>query len=406
MSGTNPGDRSAAEIEREVERTRARLTGTVEELKERVSPAQLTEQAMDWLRSSGGRQFASNLGTALRDNPMPVLLVAAGIGWLAMASGRDDRPRGWGRPVRTGYGVHPGTDYPEDYAGESYPPETYAGPGLREEGRGPSLGERAGETAEGVRRRAGDLAASASATAGEAWQGASETVRSLAGGAAAGGRHAAQRAGEAWEGATETAAQLGERAYRYGSEARRGMADAVEAQPLLLGGIGFALGALLGGLVPHSAAEDRLLGESRDRVANRLSTLAGEAYETAREAAGEGAERAREHFAEAQDKARERMAGSGDAAHETATALGGVARDLREAVERTAQDVAGSARQGAASAEDKAARERDKAGKAGGSATGTPSPTIGPSAATPPPATGSSTGMPPAKPGPQGKGAV
>ena len=70
MSSTNPGDRSAAEIERDVERTRARLTGTVEELKDRVSPGQMAEQAMDWLRSSGGRRFAGNLGATVRDNPV------------------------------------------------------------------------------------------------------------------------------------------------------------------------------------------------------------------------------------------------------------------------------------------------------------------------------------------------
>ena len=35
MSMDDMGDRSAAQIEREVEQTRARLTGTVQELKER-----------------------------------------------------------------------------------------------------------------------------------------------------------------------------------------------------------------------------------------------------------------------------------------------------------------------------------------------------------------------------------
>ncbi|MFC7478747.1 DUF3618 domain-containing protein, partial [Dankookia sp. GCM10030260] len=45
-STTDPGNRSAAEIEREVEQTRAGLTNTLDELRERASPGQLFEQAL------------------------------------------------------------------------------------------------------------------------------------------------------------------------------------------------------------------------------------------------------------------------------------------------------------------------------------------------------------------------
>uniref|UniRef100_UPI0022EAD41E DUF3618 domain-containing protein n=1 Tax=Falsiroseomonas oryzae TaxID=2766473 RepID=UPI0022EAD41E len=175
MSITDPGERSAADIEREVEATRARLTGTVEELKERVAPGQVAEQAMDWLRGSGGREFLGNLGTTIRDNPMPVLLVAAGIGWLALSGGRDRAAsRAWSRddraapPVEGGQGyagAYPGEIYGESYAGESYPPETYA----RRTGDagGPSVTARAGEAATGLRDRAGAVAERAGEAASE-----------------------------------------------------------------------------------------------------------------------------------------------------------------------------------------------------------------------------------------------
>jgi hypothetical protein len=295
MSGTDPGDRSAAEIERDVERTRARLTGTVEELKDRVSPSQLADQAMDWLRGSGGRQFVNNLGTTLRDNPMPVLLVAAGIGWMALSGGRDRAPRRWSDDDRdeTRYrGVYSGVDYASGYTGESYPPETYAGQGLRDEGGGASLGERAGEAAGGLRDKAAELANRASGAASGAVQGATDAARSVADSVAAGGRQATRRAGEAWHGAAD-------RAYRYGAGAGRSVSETLEAQPLLLGAVGFAVGAALGALVPHSAAEDRLMGESRDRVADRLSSLANEAYGKARDMASEQAARAQQNLGEA-----------------------------------------------------------------------------------------------------------
>lgn len=388
---TDPGDRSAAEIERDVERTRARLTGTVEELKDRVSPSQLADQAMDWLRGSGGRQFVNNLGATLRDNPMPVLLVAAGIGWMALSGGRagaSERPsRRWSDGERDdgtyAGGVYGGADYATGYAGESYPPETYAGQGLHDEAGGPSLGERASEAAGGVRDKAGDLANRAAGAASSAMQGATGAARSVADSVASGSRQASRRAGEALHGAADRAAYLGDRAYRYGAGAGRSVTETLESQPLLLGAIGFSVGAALGALVPHSAAEDRLMGESRDRVADRLSALAGEAYAKARDVAGEQAARAQQNLGEAYGEARDRVAGSGVSASEGASALGGVARDLRQAVERTAQDAAQSVREATAKP-------------------GEPDPTQ-PGGR---PAGGSATGMPPAKSGPEGGGPV
>ncbi|PWS34913.1 hypothetical protein DFH01_21445 [Falsiroseomonas bella] len=404
-STTNPGDRSAAEIEREVEQTRARLTGTVEELKDRVSPGTLADQAMDWLRGSGGRQFLDNLGGTLRDNPVPVVLVAAGIGWLALSGrGGPRRSRRWyddddryteDTGYDAGYPVGAGA-----YPGESYPPETYAGqPGTEADG-GPSLGERAGEAAEGLRRRAaglghsaasraaglrdraGDLAGRVGEAADEAWHGATGAARSAAAGASHAGRQVAHGAGRAWDAASDTASDLGRGAYRLGEGAGRRMSAAVEEQPLLLGAFGLAIGATMGALMPATEAEDRLMGETRDRMADRLSGLAGEAYERAKETAGEQAQRAGEQL--------------GAVARDGAQALGDVARDLRETVERTAHDAAATAREAADKAREKA--EKAGPGASGGTATG-PASTPG---STPGTTSGTTTGTGTATPGSTG----
>ena len=112
MSGsyaTDPNNRSSAEIEREVEATRAGLTETLDELRDRASPGQLFEQALDYARTSGGAEFARNLGQSVRDNPLPLLLIGAGIGWLMMSGGNrqasDARISGErlpGRPISSG----------------------------------------------------------------------------------------------------------------------------------------------------------------------------------------------------------------------------------------------------------------------------------------------------------------
>lgn len=391
MSMSDPGDRSAAEIEREVERTRARLIGTAEELKERVSPGQVAEQAMDWLRGSGGREFLGNLGTTLRDNPMPVLLVAAGIGWLALSGTRGDgRARTWSRDNRTAPPVEGGEGYAGAYPGESYPPETHASQGTGSDTGGPSLRERAGETVEEARRHAADLAHRASGAASEAWEGATSTAHSIADTASATGRQAARRAGEAWHTAADAASGLGHRAAELGSDAGRRVYGAVEQQPLVLGAVGLALGAALGALLPPSEAEDRLMGEARDRAADRISSLAGEAYHRARDTAGETLDRAGERLGETYERTKERVAGSGVSAAGGASALGEVARDLRQAVERTAQEVTGAARDAVERPEDDATKR---------AAPGTPPPGGNRTG-------GASTGMPPSRSGPESGGPV
>ncbi|WP_237217721.1 DUF3618 domain-containing protein, partial [Falsiroseomonas oryziterrae] len=185
------GERSAAEIEREVERNRARLVNTAEELKERVSPSQLADQMVEWVRSSGGREFAGNLGASLRDNPLPVLMIGAGIAWLAFGGRSEARSRDLYGP--SGYDDLAGTAMPYGasqtggaYMGSGDPGSSaYAGPGL---------GERIGETASELKERAEDLAARAGETASEAWERAKARAQSLAGSVGGRARGAAERA--------------------------------------------------------------------------------------------------------------------------------------------------------------------------------------------------------------------
>jgi predicted RNA-binding Zn ribbon-like protein len=162
-----------------------------------------------------------------------------------------------------------------------------------------------------------------------------------------------------------------------GDRTGRRLAETVEEQPLLLGAFGLAIGAAIGALLPSSTAEDRLMGESRDRVADRLSAMAGEAYDKAKETAGE-------HLGDAQ----ERVRGG-------AQALGEVARDLRETVERTAQDVGSAARAEIDQAEKDGSERRGEKPAASGTGTATTPGTD--KTATPGTGVGTGTGNPPGR---------
>ena len=73
-------------IEHELAETRARLGNHLEELTRRLSPGQLLDEGLTYLRNGQGAAFLRNLGQDLRDNPLPVALSVIGVGWLAAAS--------------------------------------------------------------------------------------------------------------------------------------------------------------------------------------------------------------------------------------------------------------------------------------------------------------------------------
>ncbi len=51
--------RSPAEIEREVEETRARLRADLADMRGRLSPGTMVDQAIDYARQSGGAEFTA-----------------------------------------------------------------------------------------------------------------------------------------------------------------------------------------------------------------------------------------------------------------------------------------------------------------------------------------------------------
>lgn len=78
--------KSAAEIEREIDQTRAEIDDTLDRIVDRLTPGQVFEQAVDYLRRSNG---FSTFGLVLKNNPVPVLLATVSIGWLVAVTMRE-----------------------------------------------------------------------------------------------------------------------------------------------------------------------------------------------------------------------------------------------------------------------------------------------------------------------------
>lgn len=78
--------RLSAQLENEVEQARRNLAGTLDELRSRLTPGQVVDQVADYVRDGPASDFVRNLTAEIRENPIPLLMVAAGMVWLAIAS--------------------------------------------------------------------------------------------------------------------------------------------------------------------------------------------------------------------------------------------------------------------------------------------------------------------------------
>lgn len=186
----NATSRDPEQLERTAEQIRADLDRTLDALERKLSPSQLLDRSLEYLRDHGG-ELTRSVGEAVRRNPVPIVLAVAGIGWLVASTLRRREA------------------IDDDTFGDESP---YADP--------PVQRSRFSRAADATRER---------------------TRRTQ---------------------------------YQVVSQ--------IERQPLLLGGLAVALGALLGAVIPATEYEDRIVGELRDRAVERAKKMGERQYQSLR----------------------------------------------------------------------------------------------------------------------------
>jgi len=83
-------NRSPKEIEREIERERAGLTNTLEDLQDRFSIDGVVRQIGDQLREHGG-DIGASVSRAVKDNPMALALTGVGLAWMIFGNRDGDK---------------------------------------------------------------------------------------------------------------------------------------------------------------------------------------------------------------------------------------------------------------------------------------------------------------------------
>jgi len=88
------------QLERKAHQVRARLTETLEELRAGMTPGQVVDQLAEYAREGPAAEFFRNLVREIRENPLPLTLIGAGITWLIIASSQSSRARAKHSTVR------------------------------------------------------------------------------------------------------------------------------------------------------------------------------------------------------------------------------------------------------------------------------------------------------------------
>ncbi len=380
------------EIEAELERDRAELASTLDELSDRVSVDSLARDALNSVKSYAG-SYTSTLDGAVRTNPVAVAMVGAGLAWLAFSghrrstSSRSAGSTAFGSPTVTTtsrLGGSAGSPVHDDLSSEGGIPAPAAS------GFGSYVGGTSADDASSDDHSwwdsIQDLRSKAAAALHRVERDAASALGSVRdhlpgrgrGSGGGGGRDydserqsvisgftsgLRERFASGLESLPEPARQrivsARERAYaaslqaeQAGRQAITDPARALEEHPLVAGAVAFALGAAAAVMLPRTDAEDRAFGGERDRLMDEAARLLRTERERAMQVAGglvdEAKSAATGILGEVKAAATEAVSDVVDTAKERATGLASlVAERATEEASRLADDVAqGGAQEG------------------------------------------------------------
>jgi ElaB/YqjD/DUF883 family membrane-anchored ribosome-binding protein len=228
----NDGARRPVQIMAEINRTRADMDQTLSAIEQRLTPGQLVDQGLDYLKHSGAREYAANLGSSVKTNPMPVTLAAIGIAWMMATSKREPSASG--------------------------------------ASSGPGMGERMQSAKDSLQSTKNSVTSGMQSTKDSLASGVQSAKQTLTGG---------------MQSARERASQLGDTAGRQIDRARDNWDYVLRENPLVLGAVGLAIGALAAALAPRTRTEDEMMGQARDNLMDQAKRAGTAKLEEAKQMA-------------------------------------------------------------------------------------------------------------------------
>ncbi|MGV8843820.1 MAG: DUF3618 domain-containing protein [Pseudomonas sp.] len=212
-------------LEREIDQKRIEIGNIVHALEKKLSPGELIDTALGYVKGGSGEFFA-NLSNTVKANPVPTVLTSIGLIWMMAGQNRQ-------------------------------PYSNVTSPGYSAGSTGPSMSEKLSAKTEGIKQQGESLK-----------EKASQMTHSVS-----------ESLGNARARVSDSGHQASTRLRDGADWARGGFSQLLQEQPLALGAIGIALGALIAAAIPPSRREDEMLGEASDRMTDQLRHKAEEGYE-------------------------------------------------------------------------------------------------------------------------------
>jgi ElaB/YqjD/DUF883 family membrane-anchored ribosome-binding protein len=268
------------QIKEQIEQTRTQMSETINAIEEKLSfsniSGQVSEHINNAVETAKGAVYDATLGKAenimknigrgindvsetvgdagthavkyARQNPLPLALIGLGIGMLIMQSSRSRSSYGNGS---SGYRSHynQGDSTLRQFADTS---------GKALSGAKDSITHAAGSAYEGVGH-----------AAGSAYEGVSNAANS------------------AYQGVSKIASTTGHQIQNVAHKAQNQYERTLEDNPLAIGAIALAVGAIVGLAIPSTQYENEWMGDTRENLVHTVEDAARDAFSKVQEVAGE-----------------------------------------------------------------------------------------------------------------------
>ena len=312
-------EKSSADIQREIDVDRQRIEDQLGAIQERLSPGQLLDEVLGYAKKSGGGEFVSNLGNAVKANPLPVALVGVSLAWLMTKQSET--------PAARYSAAAPDDDYPLYPAHGSVrligPPEEIGGAryshfvddaGQRFKALTDEAGRRAGDFIDSsgktyrgfadatgkqmtsIRDEAGAMLDASAGWASESWK----QVKDAAG-------NVAQKVSDVASSVSSSSSSAGSKLLDQSNRLNETILMHLRDQPLVGGALAFAVGAAIGAALPHTEKEDEVLGDAADTVRENLVSQASDIVEQGKGIASDAYDKAVSIVSDVHDTAKDRI---------------------------------------------------------------------------------------------------
>jgi ElaB/YqjD/DUF883 family membrane-anchored ribosome-binding protein len=314
---TSTHEPSVAELRRDADRTRAHLTGTVEELRsqvadtathvrEAVAPSTIKRQVKDYVRESSedmvqslqrrarenplqavavGAAVAYPVWGLLRSIPAPLLLIGAGLALSRSSAVREASDEAIARARRAASDAADTIDEWRESAGAAVD---------RASDMVTSAKDRASDMVSSTKDRVSNAVTDAQTRVGNTLSDAQTRVGNTYSDAQYRAGNTASDARSSMTDMTDAAMERGSRAFNtasdkitsFAGQAKDTLGSAYEQNPLLVAGIGLAIGAVIASSLPTTKTENKLFGDANDALRRKAADAVDEGLEAAKQAAG------------------------------------------------------------------------------------------------------------------------